>query len=61
MMTIINGEPHLPIDLALHIMEQYIWQTKGVRVNINRPDTPERIKLFDRLLNGDIDDSLQTS
>lgn len=49
-MVVIDGETHIPIDIVLRIMEQHIWRTKGVRVNINRPDTPERIKIFERAL-----------
>jgi hypothetical protein len=34
------------MDEALRIIEEYIYQRKGVRVTINMPDTPERWQLF---------------
>lgn len=35
-------------ELKMHVVRTYIHQRKGVWVNINHPDTPERMELLDK-------------
>ena len=43
-----------PISYYLRAMEVFIFAKTGKRVTINEPNTPKRIGLFEKMINGTI-------
>lgn len=54
-MVVINGEPALTIGECLMIIEQHIFEKKGVRVKVAWPTTQKEIEFFEKLINGNYD------
>jgi len=40
----------IPMDMALQMMSQYIYEKKGVMVRIKHPVTPKEIELFEQMI-----------
>ena len=40
----------IPMDMALQMMSQYIYEKKGVMVRIKHPVTPREIELFEQMI-----------
>lgn len=40
----------IPMDMALQMMSQYIYEKKGVMTRIKPPVTPREIELFEQMI-----------
>lgn len=40
----------MPIDFALNLMQRYIYEQKGVIVNIQPPSSEKQIELFEKMI-----------
>lgn len=40
----------IPMEMALQMMSQYIFEKKGVMVRIKPPQTPREIELFEQMI-----------
>jgi hypothetical protein len=40
----------IPMDMALQMMSQYIYEKKGVMVRIKPPTTPREIELLEQMI-----------
>lgn len=40
----------IPMEMAIQMMSQYIYEKKGVMVRIKSPVTPKEIELFEQMI-----------